>query len=118
MDINEIAKDVSKLAVEIADDELKKYKTDKPELEYGDELKANVYERAISQLTFHISAFRAAEDGDLKEQFEDWFHASAEEDLRKACKRAIADELKKKADNPDSTKTYLEQYLEKHNMHL
>ena len=112
--IEHVAGLVDEKAKAIAEQEVSKYVMDNPGVEISSEIREIVRQRAHSQLTFHLAAFRSRPDEKIEEAFEAWFSSTQEEDLRKACNRAIKEELGKIAHEEDENLSFLDKYLRDH----
>ena len=114
MDLNEIIKVVEQVAERIAEEEVVKYNKDFPELNLTPEAKDACRIRSISQLTLQLSKFHFKDDQELDEQFNNWFAANEEEDLRKACRHCLEAEAKKIREDAAGHLSSLDSYLKKH----
>ena len=114
MELNDVIPVVEKRAEDIANEEIVKYNKEHPELNLTEEAKNAVRTRSISQLTLQLSKFHFKEGSDLQEQFDDWFSANEEEDLKKACKHCLDEEAKKIREAANGTMSSLDAYLKKH----
>ncbi len=114
MELNDVIPVVEKRAEDIANEEIVKYNKEHPELNLTEEAKNAVRTRSISQLTLQLSKFHFKEGSDLQEQFDDWFSANEEEDLKKACKHCLDEEAKKIREAANGTMSSLDAYLKRH----
>lgn len=114
MELNEIIQVVEKKAEEVADQEIRRYNKDFPEITLTDEAKEAVRVRSISQLTLQLSKFRFKEGIELDEQFTAWFEANEAEDLKKTCRHCLEDEAKKIRNANEKNLSSLDVYLKKH----
>lgn len=114
MELNDIIPIVEEKAELIAKEELVEYNKKYPELNFSEDSKKIVIQRAISQLTLQLSKFKFNNELDMKEQFTKWFEANEEDDLRKACKHCLEDEAEKIRNSKDKSLSSLDLYLKKH----
>ena len=114
MEMDEIIKVVESKAEDIAQEEITKYSKDFPEVKLTDEIKEAAKVRSTSQLTLQLSKFRFNTEGDLEEQFNSWFEETEEEDLRKACRHSLEEEVKKMREANAGNLSSLDAYLKKH----
>ena len=114
MEMDEIIKVVESKAEDIAQEEITKYSKDFPEVKLTDEIKEAAKVRSTSQLTLQLSKFRFNTDGDLEEQFNSWFQETEEEDLRKACRHSLEEEVKKMREANAGNLSSLDAYLKRH----
>ena len=114
MELNEIIQVVERKAEEVADQEIRQYNKDYPEITLTEEAKEAVRIRSISQLTLQLSKFRFREGQELDEQFTTWFEANEAEDLKKACRHCLDDEAKKIRNDNERNLSSLDAYLKKH----
>ncbi len=114
MELNNIIEVVQRKAEEIANEEILKYSKNFPELNLTDEAKTNVMIRSTSQLTLQLSKFKFHSSDDLDNQFNIWFEANEEEDLRKTCRHCLEDEAKKIRKENEGNISSLDAYLKKH----
>lgn len=114
MEIGEMIQVVQTKAAEIADEEIRKYNKDFPEITLTDEAKEAVKVRSTSQLTLQLSKFRFKDGDDPDEQFNAWFASNEEEDLRKACRHCLEDEARKIRESNNKNLSSLDVYLKKH----
>lgn len=114
MELNDIIPIVEEKAELIAKEELVEYNKKYPELNFSEDSKKVVIQRAISQLTLQLSKFKFNNELDMKEQFTKWFEANEEDDLRKACKHCLEDEAEKMRNSKDKSLSSLDLYLKKH----
>ena len=114
MEMDEIIKVVESKAEDIAQEEITKYSKDFPEVKLTDEIKEAAKVRSTSQLTLQLSKFRFNTEGDLQEQFNSWFQETEEEDLRKACRHSLEEEVKKMREANAGNLSSLDAYLKKH----
>ena len=114
MELNDIIHVVEEKAKLIADEEIVKYNKSFPEVNLTDEAREAVRVRALSQLTLQLSKFHFREGTELSEQFNKWFAENEEEDLRRACKHCLDDEVKKIRDAAGKNLSSLDAYRKKH----
>lgn len=114
MELNDIIPIVEEKAEFIAKEEFVEYNKKYPELNFSEDSKKVVIQRAISQLTLQLSKFKFNNELDMKEQFTKWFEANEEDDLRKACKHCLEDEAEKIRNSKDKSLSSLDLYLKKH----
>ena len=114
MELNDIIPIVEEKAELIAKEEFVEYNKKYPELNFSEDTKKVVIQRAISQLTLQLSKFKFNNELDMKEQFTKWFEANEEDDLRKACKHCLEDEAEKMRNSKDKSLSSLDLYLKKH----
>jgi hypothetical protein len=114
MELNEMIQVVQKTAEDIADQEIRKYNKDFPEITLTEDAKEAVRIRSTSQLTLQLSKFRFKEGQELDEQFSAWFEANEAEDLRKACRHCLEEEAKKIRNANEKNLSSLDVYLKKH----
>lgn len=114
MEIGEMIQVVQAKAVEIADEEIRKYNKDFPEITLTDEAKEAVRVCSTSQLTLQLSKCRFKEGEDPDELFNNWFASNEEEDLRKACRHCLGAEAKKIREAGSKNLSSLDMYLKKH----
>ena len=114
MEINSIIQLVEKKAAEIAAQEISDYSKSFPEINLTEEAKEAVKVRSLSQLTLQLSKFRFKEDLELEDQFNSWFEANEEDDLRKACRHCLDSEAKKIRESAKGKMSSLDSYLKRH----
>ena len=114
MDIGEIIKVVQKRSEEIAEQEILKFNKEYPEINLTEEAREAVRIRSTSQLTLQLSKFHFHENEDLEEQFNKWFSANEEDDLRRTCRHCLDDEAKKIRNVNEKNLSSLDSYLKKH----
>lgn len=114
MEIGEMIQVVQAKAIEIADEEIRKYNKDFPEITLTDEAKEAVRVCSTSQLTLQLSKCRFKEGEDPDELFNNWFASNEEEDLRKACRHCLEAEAKKIREAGSKNLSSLDMYLKKH----
>lgn len=114
MELNDIIPVVEKKADAIAEQEIVKYNKEYPEINLTEEAKNAVKQRAISQLTLQLSKFRFNIEGDIEEQFDNWFENTEQDDLHKACKHCLDEEAKKIRNINEKNLSSLDVYLKQH----
>lgn len=114
MELNDIIPVVEKKADAIAEQEIVKYNKEYPEINLTEEAKNAVKQRAISQLTLQLSKFRFNTEGDIEEQFDNWFENTEQYDLHKACKHCLDEEAKKIRNINEKNLSSLDVYLKQH----
>ena len=114
MKLNDIIPVVEKKADAIAEQEIVKYNKEYPEINLTEEARNAVKQRAISQLTLQLSKFRFNTEGDIEEQFDNWFENTEQDDLHKACKHCLDEEAKKIRNINEKNLSSLDVYLKKH----
>jgi len=114
MDLGTIITVLENKAESIANEELLGYTKEHPELNLTDDVKTTVRTRSISQLTLQLSKFKFMENEDLEEQFNNWFAANEEDDLRKACRHCLDEEAQKIREAKNGSLSSLDAYLKKH----
>lgn len=114
MDLGEIIRIMEVKAQDIAQQEIANYAKDRPEIQLDDNIRTAVKERAVSQLTLQVSKFRFKEGLELDEQFNNWFAANEEDDLRRTCRHCIEDEVNNILESSGKQMSSLDKYLKEH----
>ncbi len=114
MELSEMIQIVEDKAKDIADQEILKYIKDFPEITLTDEAKEATRVRALSQLTLQLSKFKFHDGEEPDAQFNSWFEANEESDLRKACRHCLDDEANKIRQSANKNLSSLDAYLKRH----
>ncbi|SCW59706.1 hypothetical protein SAMN02910400_01486 [Lachnospiraceae bacterium C10] len=108
-----IAKLITETATRIFREEIAKYQKEQSLPDIDPDILTLVKERAISELMFHSSDFKAPfglADHELREEFDAWFTEDCEEDIRRMCVFNLKSELQKRGQKEEATANFLDRF--------